>query len=572
MTEYVHAAASELSTEELLAACWERGNLAPLMHEGQRALRDQFHTWRKIDQTNDVDHVAGSLPRVFAVAAARRFRKTSLALMIASELAVERPGVWMRYTSAFQKSIDEIIGTVMPKVFESAPEGCVPQYFGKRGPLPAGLYYPKYGPMGGARIALAGLDMNPNALRGQSSEYDFISEAGYIDRLIYAIRSVLYQQYIGRPHARMMLESSAPELIGTDWETEILPDCLRRGALFEATIDDNPALTPAERSEFIAAAGGRGHPTCEREYYNLIGAEPEKLVVPEFSMRDHVVEPADWPTPAYAMTHVGFDPGVSDPFGTVWFYFNWERQCIVVQAAWMKANASTGEVVRVTHDMERQLWGTQHREPNNPAEPIRYVRELSIADACKTGDAKVWTAPPQSLTYWDPGEYTLKPNPYSRVSDIANRFILDMNKDYGLGVRPAEKSPGSKEADTEHLRSLFEARPVRIVILNNGLTEKLIQQLRGGMWDTDENNHRTDWRRSKTLGHLDCLAALKYAVRDVLWNRNPNRPPFVDPNQTLDHHVPDEIRDRARASTHVTNTYGGRGQHAFDRQTGYRGR
>lgn len=539
-----------------MAAFWERGDLSPLMHAGQLELRDQIHAWRVIDQTNDVDHVAGSLPRVFGVAAARRFRKTSLMLMIASELAVERPGCWMRYTSAFQKSIDEIIGTVTPKVFESAPDSCVPQYFGKRGPKPAGLYWPEYGPMGGARIALAGLDMNPNALRGQSSEYDFISEAGYIDRLVYAIRSVLYQQYIGRPHARMVLESSAPELIGTDWETEILPDCRRRGAIFEATIEDNPALTPAERSEFIAAAGGRGHPTCEREYFNVIGAEPEKLVVPEFRLDTHVVDPAEWPRPRYALAHVGLDPGVTDPFGMVWFYFDWARQCIVVEGSWMKANASTGEVVSVTHEFEGQLWGAAHRAAGERR------RELSIRDATLTGSGKVWEAPDDALTYWDAGEYTLKPNPYSRISDIANRFILDMNADYGMNVRPAEKSPGSKEADTEYLRTLFDARPVKIVILKNGRTELLINQLRGGMWNTDENNHRTDWRRSKTLGHLDCLAALKYAVRDVNWQRNPNVPAHVLDPQMPDHHVPTEIRERA-SGAQVMPAFGGRGRHAF---------
>lgn len=526
------------------------------MHEGQLRLRDQIHAWRHIDQTNDVDHIAGSLPRVFGVAAARRFRKTSLMLMIASELAVERPGCWIRYTSAFQKSIDEIIGTVMPKVFETAPDSCTPKYFGKRGPLPAGLYWPKEGPMGGARIALAGLDMNPNALRGQSSEYDFISEAGYVERLVYAIRSVLYQQYIGRPHARMVLESSAPEQLGTDWEVEILPDCARRGALFEATIDDNPALTPAERSEFIAAAGGRGHPTCEREYYNVIGAEPEKLVIPEFRLDEHVVDPVQWTRPRFALSHVGLDPGVSDPFGLVWFYLDWARQCLVVQGSWMKANASTGEVVSTTHEFESEFWGSGHRAAGERK------RELSIRDAITTGDGKVWNAPDEALTYWDQGEWTFKPNPYSRVSDIANRFILDMNADYGMNVRAAQKSPGSMEADTEYLRTLFAARPLKIVILKNGRTESLINQLRGGMWNTDENNHRTDWKRTKTLGHLDCIAALKYAVRDVNWQRNPNPPAHVLDANTVDHHVPQEIREQARGET-VNPAWGGRGRHGF---------
>ncbi|HEX6464231.1 MAG TPA: hypothetical protein VFZ98_07260, partial [Vicinamibacterales bacterium] len=187
---------------------------------------------------------------------------------------------------------------------------------------------------------------------------------------------------------------------------------------------------------------------------------------------------------------------------------------------------------------------------------------LSIRDATMTGDAKVWEAPKDALTYWDEGSWSLKPNPHSRISDIANRFILDMNADYGMNVRPAQKSPGSKEADTEYLRTLFDARPVKIVILKNGRTEQLINQLRGGMWNTDENNHRTDWKRTKTLGHLDCVAALKYAVRDVNWQRNPNKPEHIlDPNRQ-DHYVPQEIRERAKGNT-GTPTWGGRGNRTF---------
>jgi hypothetical protein len=261
---------------------------------------------------------------------------------------------------------------------------------------------------------------------------------------------------------------------------------------------------------------------------------------------------------------VGLDPGMTDPFGMVWMYFDWLRQCIVVEGSWMKPNASTGEVVSVTQAFERELWGAAHRAAGERK------RELSIADALMTGDAKVWEAPDTALTYWAEGEWSLKPNPYSRISDIENRFVNDMNVDYGMNVRKAEKGPGSKEADTEHLRTLFAARPVKIVILKNGRTENIIEQLRSCMWNTDENGHRTDWLRTKTLGHGDCLAALKYVVRDVQWTRNPNPPAHVLDANATDHFVPNEIRDRARGQT-VNPTFGGRGRHTFTaRHTGFR--
>jgi hypothetical protein len=219
--------AQELSLEELLQVAWENGDLSALMHEGQLRLRNHIHTWRAINQLEGV-HETGSIPLVYAIEGGKRFGKTSGMLWMAHELAVWFAKTFgraadMRYTSAFQKTIDEIVGSVMPQCFRTAPDSCSPSYHGKRGVRPAGLYWPKDGPTLGARLALSGLDRNPDALRGQGNDFDFISEAAFIDKLDYTIRNVLIHQYQQRPWARMIVETSAPEDIDTDWELIVLP-------------------------------------------------------------------------------------------------------------------------------------------------------------------------------------------------------------------------------------------------------------------------------------------------------------------------------------------------------------
>jgi hypothetical protein len=279
---------------------------------------------------------------------------------------------------------------------------------------------------------------------------------------------------------------------------------------------------------------------CKRELFNEQDVDPEQMIVPEFNEAVHVVEPRDWPQPQYALAYEGIDPGTTDPLGYVALYLDYERQTIVVQKAFMRPNMSTGEFVQdVVRPAESRLWGTEletpERRDKQREESDDYVAMQRIAGAEYTPGGKVWTAPHGSLVYWDRPNQTLRANPFSRISDVAKRFILDLNRDYGLAVRAAEKEDGSAEADREYLRELFRARHVhngapKIVILNNGETTQLIQQLRSGMWKLRDDVHKVDWTRSKLLGHCDCIAALKYVVRDVRWRFDPRPPQHIDLN------------------------------------------
>lgn len=483
---------AQLSDEEIHATLWEAGDLRFLMHSGQVALADRFFAWSAIDQTNDVEHEAGRLPRVFGVEGGKRFGKTTAALWIASMLCRRHPGCSIRYTSAFQKTIDEIIGSVQHVVFDTAPPSCKPQYFGKRGPRPAGFYFPEQGPMAGARIALAGMELNPDALRGQGNDFDFISEAAFIDKLGYTLRNVLYHQYQGRPHARCMIESSAPKKLGTDWEMSLLPDCKARGAVFTATIEDNPRLSRAEKDEFIAAAGGRGHPDCEREYFNRIAADPELQVVPEFHEAEHV---AATPRPDYAIAMAAMDPGMRDLFAIIWGYWDAARAKLVIERDWCARNTSTARVAEVIKATELELYGPSAGSP----------KDFGIVK-------------PDGFVYWDGSRF--RANPMHRVSDTEARLIGDLTIDYGIGVMNTLKD--DKEAALYALRNAFRNGKIEI----HPRCTKLISHVRTARW----NDNRTDYERTADHGHYDLLDALVYLWRmaQPTRNQNPAPPEYVD--------------------------------------------
>lgn len=546
-----------MNEADLIRKAYKTGHLEYKLRPHQ--LRDyvDFDAWNIERQTPKhmawVEEIDALFDNLWVDECGRRWGKTAKWLIRDVMEMLRRPSARGMIATPLQKSIGGIIVPLTKILFADAPREYFPRYVGSKGADHQGLWIEATGSF----CKLVGLDKHPDATRGEFLDFCHISEAAFVKGLNELSTAVVMPQFQQRPHAWFAMETSTAKAPDCDFNRVFREDARLRGTYRKHTIRDNTSLTEADIAKEERRSGGKKSHVTRRELYCEELRDPDEMVVPEFDESVHVVDPADWPRPPYALAHVGIDPGTTDPLGLVWFYLDWGRQTIVVEAAWCKANASTGEVVRVIQETEAALWGSSHRNPGERR------AELSIADAIKTGDGKVWEAPDDSMTYWDPGTWSLRANPYSRVSDVSNRFILDMNNDYGMNVRAAEKSPGSKEADTEHLRTLFGYRnPVRIVILKNGRTEPLIQQLRSGMWNTDENGHRTDWLRSKTLGHLDAVAALKYSCRDVLWQRNPNLVSLPDTNR-LDTHVPDEIRRQVEGNR--VAAFGGRGRHGYGR-------
>lgn len=506
----------------------------------------------------------------------RRVGKTADSLILGHEAAVRRtamqpdePVVGM-IAIPVQKKIGGVLVPLSKVIFKDAPPGYFPEYRSSGGGLHEHLYIPAID----ARIVLVGIDNHPRALAGTYLDFFIGTEFGFTELgMADQYTSIIQPQFQRRPWAFSLIESSEPEIPDHDFNTIFKPDAQARKAFWSMVLTDNTSLTQAEIEDEIRRTGGalgRNHPTCKRELFNEVEPDPETKVIPEFDETVHVVDPLYWPKPQYALCSEGMDPGVTDPFGLVGGYLDWDRQCFVVQFAWMKPNASTGEVVEVTQGYERKMWGTEHatpetREPNKPL--------TRIAHAEKVGLDKIWTPPEGSITYWDQATWTLKPNPFARISDIHNRFILDLNKDYAMSLRAAEKEPGSADADLQHLRTLFDARREdshgeltlpKIVILKNGHTDPLIEQLRSGRWKMRDGVHKVDWERSHLLGHLDCLAALKYLVRDLRWNRKPSPPQHRDPNAP-NLFIPDHLKPK------VPGTPAARlGQNRFGTPGGYR--
>jgi hypothetical protein len=567
-----------MTREERVHAAYAAGRLRFKFQPHQRLFYDAFHAWNNERQTraylDRMRDLGAQYDNMWVNRWSRRVGKTACTLLLAHEASTRFAlahgrGAEGMIAIPVQKKIGGVLVPLTKTLFADAPKGYAPEYRGSGQGKHEHLYIPAIE----ARIVLVGINEHPRALAGTYLDFFGGTEFGFTEPgMADEYTSIIQPQFQHRPWAWALIESSEPEVIDHDFNTVFTPDAQARKAYWSMVITDNTSLTPEQIEDEIRRTGGRlgrEHPTCKRELFNIVAPDPETMVCPEFDGEIHVVDPADWPTPEHALAYVGMDPGTTDPFGLVGGYLDWMRQVFVFQFAWQKPNASTGEVAERTRALEAEFWGTEHATPNTrePNKPLH-----RIGNARYTGGGKVWDPPQQSLTYWDEATWTLRPNPFSRISDVHNRFILDMNRDYAMAVRAAEKEPGSAEEDLQYLRMLCAARNEsglpKIVILDNGHTEPLIQQFRSLRWKMRDDVHKVDWQRSKLLGHGDCFAAAKYLVRDIRWTRNPFPPEIRDLNSP-DLHVPKAVRERASgAGTRIAppRVLGGGG---YKPRTGY---
>lgn len=542
----------QLDTREWRDELVRAGDLEFMLLEHRLPTYRAFRGWNVERQTREhrdwCASIGARFDRMWVDQAARRTAKTASWLITGVEECIrfylrEGRGCHGMIAIPVAKKIGGVLVPNCKRIFRDMPRGYAPEHRGSG----QGEHEHLYVPAVDGRIKLVGLDHHPDALRGPFLDWAFITEAGFVTTdLEGTVVSEIMLQFQGLDHAWIALESSTPKTVDHPFRRVFVVDAMARGAYSEQVITDNTSLTKEEIDDEIRMTGGMHSAITKRELFNIVEPDPEQMVVPEFDEAVHVVD--EWPMPEHALCHEGYDPGTTDPHGLVGIMLDWMTQTIVIVFSWKKPNASTDEVVRTAQEFERELWGTEHATPSSRKPNTGLI---SIAGAQRTPGGKVWEPPPGALTYWDPNGWTLKPNPFSRISDVKNQFVIDMNVDHAMSVRNAEKEPGSAEADEQHLRMLFNARHPdgrpKIVIVRNGHTEDIIMQLRSGMWKVDETGHKTDWQRTKLLGHLDCIAALKYVVRDVKWRRNPFPPEFRDVNLP-NTHVPERIKQQMRGA------------------------
>lgn len=318
----------------------------------------------------------------------------------------------------------------------------------------------KYKFKNGAEIQLVGLDRNPNAGRGNYCDLYVFEEAAFIKNLKYLYSSVVVPMTMYREGARVLMITTPPQSPDHD----IVEFCLkakRESAYVELDIYKNPMATPLMIEEYKKEC--LTDTDWLREYMCQFVTDKTKAIVPEMLGYDYKrgARPQD-----YALMHKynAMDLGVSDLNFNLFGYYDFPRGKLVIERELVMSGPSmtTPVLHKAISEIEQELW-----------------------------DGK---------------------EPYKRVADNNNPLLLlDLGSIHNMFFNSTSKD--NLHAMVNALRVWFGQKRIEI----DESCKMLIDSLKFGIW----NESRTQFGRSKTLGHYDGVAALMYMVRNVDDATNP---------------------------------------------------
>lgn len=333
-------------------------------------------------------------------------------------------------------------------------------------------YKPKYRPKwngleaayvfpNGSMIHVAGVNNgHEDDLRGTDADLAIVDEAAFVDNLTYLTESVLVPQLINTG-GKLVMSSSSPLTPAHEF-AEYIQQAKLGG--YYSNFDIHQADYSSELvAEFCKEAGGAKSTTWRREYLNELIVDTEFSIIPEMAGYNYARGPV---SEHYDLLHKynAMDLGVRDLNVNLFAYYDFERAKLVIER-------------------ELVMSGPEMTTPKLHAEIEKIEKEL-----------------------WQGKE------PYKRIADNNNPLLLlDLGSIHNMFFHSTSK---------DALHAMVNA--VRVWIAQGRIEidsscRVLIDSLKYGIW----NDNRSEFSRSKTLGHYDAVAALMYLVRNIDEATNP---------------------------------------------------
>lgn len=312
----------------------------------------------------------------------------------------------------------------------------------------------------GSEIQLIGLDRNPNAGRGNYCDLYVFEEAGYIKNLSYLYSSVVIPMTMYREGARVMMISTPPKSPDHDFK-EFCIKATHENAYVELDIFKNPMVTAEMREEYKKEC--LTETDWLREYLCQFATDETLAIIPEMRTCNYLRKPIDDNYPLYHK-YVSMDLGVRDLNVTLFAYYDFSRSKLVIEKEHVMSGPSmtTPKLHAALSSIELELWNGEE--------------------------------------------------PYKRVADNNNPLLLlDLGSIHNMFFHSTSKD--SLHAMVNQVRIWIAQGRIEI----DSSCRVLIDSLKHGLW----NENRSEFSRSKTLGHYDAVAALMYLVRNIDEVTNP---------------------------------------------------
>lgn len=321
----------------------------------------------------------------------------------------------------------------------------------------------KYRFKNGSEIQIVGLDKNPNAGRGNYCDLYVFDEAAFIKNLSYIYSSIVMPMTMYREGAKVIMISTPPKTPDADF-VDFIHKAKRENAYVELDIYKNPMVTPEMAEEYRREC--LTETDWEREYLCKIVTDKTLALIPEAANKSLsiYINAYNDPNCIYFHKYVSMDLGVRDLNVTLFAYYDFTRAKLVIQREHVMSGPemTTPKLHAAISEIEQELW--QGKEP------------------------------------------------YKRVADNNNPLLLlDLGSIHNMFFHSTSK---------DNLHAMVNA--VRVWISQDRIEidpscRFLIDSIKFGVW----NENRSEFARSKTLGHYDAVASLMYLIRNIDEQTNP---------------------------------------------------
>lgn len=312
----------------------------------------------------------------------------------------------------------------------------------------------------GSEIQLIGLDRKPNGGRGNYCDLYVFDEAAFIKNVSYIYSSVVVPMTMYREGARVIMISTPPKSPDHDFKDFCLK-AEEEQAYVKLDIFKNPMVSQAIIEEYKAEC--LTETDWEREYLCEFATDETLAILPE--MRGYNYKRS--PKPEYynyLHKYNAMDLGVRDLNVNLFAHYDFPRGKLVVERELVMSGPkmTTPILHSAISEIEKELWDGQE--------------------------------------------------PYKRVADNNNPLLLlDLGSIHNMFFHSTSKD--NLHAMVNALRVWLKDGRIEI----DESCRVLINSLKYGLW----NEQRSEFARSKELGHFDAIAALMYLVRNIDEHTNP---------------------------------------------------
>lgn len=515
-----------------LRTAWGAGNLRWKLDPSQQQIYDAIYASHPT--------VKSAAERIFCLDVSRQSGKDFLMSVLAIEQCLRnRRQIRIPYACPTKDTVHELLVPTMFQVFQDCPDELLPHEIAK-GTFRTNAHSLSWD--WGARIVLIGVDLHPDWLRGPATEVCMMTEPAFIEELEGLMSGVILPQFLTYPQGWMVMASTPPVTPGHAWTQKYIPAAKSRGMYAKRVITDCPRFDADQVKGFIQELGGPKSTRVRRELFCEHIIESSLAAVPEFTPElkaDVVTEEGFWPAPPYRDTYVALDPGFSHATGGVWAWYDFDHDRVMVEGDCCPVGANSRTVAQIVKAREWQLWGRLPTKDPRMTDDAWKV-ELEMIRSHFYRDLPCLSSPVKTT---QDGRERL--TTFRRVSDTDSRLIADMANEHGIQISPTDKD--ESEAALNAFRVKLEHRKYRI----HPRCVSLISHLEQATW----NKSRTKLAESADGTHFDCLPAMVYLNRNMVWGRNPSPPVRYDRNT---HFIPAGSRPMSKTAAALRTIFGQR--------------